>query len=97
MNIAIRNDMHVLVEVKSSISESDVDGFWSIGRLYESSDVRHRLVIISPTLMIGLRSLPGSWVLRFILASPRCKLVDTCLAWLLVLFPWLFLHELLWC
>ncbi|ADY01345.1 hypothetical protein VMUT_1140 [Vulcanisaeta moutnovskia 768-28] len=48
LNIAIRNDMHVLVEVKSSISGSDVDGFWSIGRLYESSDVRHRLVIVSP-------------------------------------------------
>ncbi|ADN49796.1 PD-(D/E)XK nuclease family protein [Vulcanisaeta distributa] len=49
VDLVIRDNVHVLVEVKSSISRGDVAEFWRVGRLYERvNGVKPRLVMISP-------------------------------------------------
>jgi len=49
VDVVVRNGIHTLVEVKSSISRGDVLEFWRIGRLYERvTGIKPRLVMISP-------------------------------------------------
>jgi len=49
VDVVVRNGIHTLVEVKSSISRGDVLEFWKIGRLYERvTGIKPRLVMISP-------------------------------------------------
>ncbi|MEM1653230.1 MAG: DUF3782 domain-containing protein [Ignisphaera sp.] len=49
VDLAIKDDVHILVEVKSSVSKGDVAVFWRIGKLYEKvARVKPKLVIVSP-------------------------------------------------
>lgn len=48
-DVLVRDNVHVLIEVKASVSEGDVVKFWRIGRLYERLvGVKPELVIVSP-------------------------------------------------
>jgi len=48
-DLVVRDEEHILVEVKSSVSRGDVYEFWRIGRLYERVEgVKPRLAIVSP-------------------------------------------------
>ena len=49
VDLLIRDGVHVLVEVKASVSDADVAKLWRVGRLYEkATGVKPRLVIVSP-------------------------------------------------
>ena len=49
VDVVVRNGIHMLVEVKSSVSRGDVLEFWKIGRLCERvTGIKPRLVMISP-------------------------------------------------
>jgi len=49
VDLAIRDGVHVLVEVKASASDSDVVKLWRIGHLYERVvGVKPRLVLVTP-------------------------------------------------
>ena len=49
VDIVIKNNIHVLVEIKSSISRGDVATFWRIGKLYEkTTGVKPKLVMVTP-------------------------------------------------
>jgi len=49
VDLAIRDGVHVLVEVKASASDSDVVKLWRVGCLYERVvGVRPRLVLVAP-------------------------------------------------
>jgi hypothetical protein len=49
VDLAIRNGVHVLIEVKASASDSDVVKLWKIGRLYERVvGAKPRLVLVTP-------------------------------------------------
>ena len=48
-DVVVKDSVHALVEVKSSISKGDVLEFWRIGKLYERvTGFKPRLVMISP-------------------------------------------------
>ncbi len=49
VDVLIKGEAHVLVEVKSSASEGDVVRLWRVGRLYERrTGVKPRLVLVTP-------------------------------------------------
>ncbi len=49
IDLVIRDDIHILVEVKSSVSRADVYELWKIGQLYERlKTVKPKLAIVSP-------------------------------------------------
>jgi hypothetical protein len=48
-DIAIKDQMHILIEVKASASSAEVSKLWRIGRLYEKvTGVKPRLVLVTP-------------------------------------------------
>jgi len=48
-DIAIKDQMHILIEVKASTSSAEVSKLWRIGRLYEKvTSVKPRLVLVTP-------------------------------------------------
>ncbi|MGC9135213.1 PD-(D/E)XK nuclease family protein, partial [Caldisphaera sp.] len=49
IDILIKDNEHILIEIKSSISRGDVIEFWRKGKLYEKvTGIKPKLVIISP-------------------------------------------------
>ncbi len=49
VDMVVKDGIHALVEVKSSVSKGDVLEFWRVGKLYEKvTGVKPRLVMISP-------------------------------------------------
>jgi hypothetical protein len=49
VDVLIKDKVHILIEVKSSASESDVFKLWRIGKLYEKkTGVKPRLVMVTP-------------------------------------------------
>ena len=49
VDVAIKDSTHILVEVKSSVSRSDVSEFSRVGRLYEMvTGIKPRLVMVTP-------------------------------------------------
>ena len=49
VDLVIKDNIHILVEVKASASRGDVAEFWRIGKLYEEvNGVKPRLIIITP-------------------------------------------------
>jgi len=53
-DLVVRDDVHVLAEVKASASDSDVVKLWRLGRLYEKvRGVRPRLVLVTPFIDEG--------------------------------------------
>ncbi|MEM0038126.1 MAG: DUF3782 domain-containing protein, partial [Zestosphaera sp.] len=49
VDLVIKDGVHILVEVKSSVSKADVFELWRVGQLYERIEgVKPSLVIVSP-------------------------------------------------
>ena len=49
VDLVIKDNVHILVEVKASASRGDVSEFWRIGKLYEEvNGVKPRLIMITP-------------------------------------------------
>ena len=49
IDLVIRDQEHILVEVKSSVSRGDISELWRIGKLYEKiEEIKPKLAIISP-------------------------------------------------
>ena len=49
IDLVIRDQEHILVEVKSSVSRGDISELWRIGKLYEKiKGIKPKLAIISP-------------------------------------------------
>ncbi|WP_291766491.1 PD-(D/E)XK nuclease family protein, partial [Caldivirga sp. UBA161] len=49
VDLVIKNNEHILVEIKANISKGDVLEFWRIGKLYEEvNSVKPRLIMITP-------------------------------------------------
>jgi len=47
VDIAIKNNTHILIEVKSSVSKGDVSELYNIGKVYEKKfGIKPRLVIV---------------------------------------------------
>ena len=48
-DLVIKDQQHILVEVKSSVSRGDVYELWKTGQLYEKiKSAKPKLVIVSP-------------------------------------------------
>jgi len=49
VDLLVRDDAHILVELKASASEGDVAKLWRVGNLYAKvTGVKPRLVLVSP-------------------------------------------------
>ena len=49
IDIAIKDQMHILVEIKASASDDTISKLWRIGKLYERiTEVRPRLILVTP-------------------------------------------------
>jgi len=49
IDIAIKDQMHILVEIKASASDDTVSKLWRIGKLYEKvTEAKPRLILVTP-------------------------------------------------
>jgi hypothetical protein len=49
VNVAIKDQVHILIEVKSSASSAEVSKLWRIGKLYEKvTGIKPRLILATP-------------------------------------------------
>jgi len=49
VDITIKDDIHILIEIKSSASDADISKLWRIGKLYEKvTGVKPKLIMVTP-------------------------------------------------
>jgi len=49
VDITIKDDIHILIEIKSSASDADISKLWRMGKLYEKvTGVKPKLIMVTP-------------------------------------------------